>query len=154
MTDIKGVAHVVLPVRDTRRSTEFYTNVLGMELVNVIEEMQMAFLSFGTRDHDVALIQVPADAPVGSSGLAHTAFEIEGGHQELQDLYQRLQQRGATVEFTADHKVTESVYFLDPDGNRLEVFAQIIQPGEAKARLSQLTMQDAMGPLELEPAVR
>jgi hypothetical protein len=44
-----------------------------VELVNVLEEMQMAFFSFGERDHDIAVIKVPDDQPVGSSGLAHTA---------------------------------------------------------------------------------
>ena len=79
MAKIKKVGHVVLGVRDPQRSIKFYTEALGMELVNVLEEMQMAFLSFGERDHDIAVIKVPDDQPVGSSGLAHTALEIEGG---------------------------------------------------------------------------
>ena len=53
MAKIKKVGHVVLGVRDPQRSIKFYTEALGMELVNVLEEMQMAFLSFGERDHDI-----------------------------------------------------------------------------------------------------
>ena len=122
MAKIKKVGHVVLGVRDPQRSIKFYTEVLGMELVNVLEEMQMAFLSFGERDHDIAVIKVPEDQPVGSSGLTHTALEIEGGQEQLRELYQRLKSYGAKVEFTADHVLTKSVYFFDPDGNRLEIF--------------------------------
>ncbi len=73
MPKIKKVGHVVLGVRDPQKSIKFYTEALGMELVNVLEEMQMAFFSFGERDHDIAVIKVPDDQPVGSSGLAHTA---------------------------------------------------------------------------------
>src|SRR4029450_6864577 len=78
MARIKKVGHVVLGVRDPARSIKFYTEALGMELVNVLDEMQMAFFSFGERDHDIAVIKVPDEQPVGSSGLAHTALEIEG----------------------------------------------------------------------------
>jgi hypothetical protein len=44
-------------------------------------ELQMAFFSFGERDHDIAVIKVPDDQPVGSAGLTHTALQIEGGKQ-------------------------------------------------------------------------
>lgn len=153
MAKIQRVGHVVLAVRDPQRSIKFYTDVLGMELVTFIEDMQMAFFSFGERDHDIAVIQVPEDAPVGSSGLAHTAFEIEGGIDELRALHSRLLASGTAVEFTADHIVTNSVYFLDPDGNRLELFAQILAPVEAKAKLATMrTMESAMLPLDLAAA--
>ena len=61
MAKIKKVGHVVLGVRDSYRSSTFYTEALGMEVVNIIEEMQMAFFSFGERDHDIAVIKVPDD---------------------------------------------------------------------------------------------
>ena len=124
MARVSKVGHVVLGVRDPQASVKFYTEALGMEEVNLLHmgEMAMAFLSFGERDHDIALIQVPDDEPVGSSGLSHTALEIEGGEEQLKELYQRLNDYGAKVEMTADHVISKSFYFLDPDGNRLEIF--------------------------------
>ena len=122
MTKILGIRHAVLGVRDPERSIRFYTEVLGMELVTFLEDVQMAFLSFGERDHDLALIKVPDDQPVGSSGLAHIAFEIDGGPEQLQKLYARLKARGIDTEMTFDHVMTQSLYLLDPDGNRLELF--------------------------------
>jgi len=155
MAKIKKVGHVVLGVRDPQRSIKFYTEALGMELVNVLEEMQMAFLSFGERDHDIAVIKVPDDQPVGSSGLAHTALEIEGGQEQLRELYQRLKSYGAKVEFTADHVLTKSVYFFDPDGNRLEIFSQELPAADAKQFLHDArTARDVMQPLDLETATR
>jgi len=126
-----------------------------MELVNVLEEMQMAFLSFGERDHDIAVIKVPDDQPVGSSGLAHTALEIEGGQEQLRELYERLKSYGAKVEFTADHVLTKSVYFFDPDGNRLEIFSQELPAADAKQFLHDArAVADVMQPLDLETATR
>jgi catechol 2,3-dioxygenase len=112
-------------------------------------------LSFGERDHDIAVLQVPQDQPVGSSGFAHTALEIEGGEEQLKELYKRLKDYGARVEMTADHGLTKSFYFLDPDGNRLELFAQIMEQGEAKEFLHNARRAaDMMKPLELEAAPR
>src|SRR5215216_7853429 len=105
MAKIKKVGHVVLGVRDPQRSITFYTEALGMEVVNVIEEMQMAFFSFGERDHDIAVIKVPDDQPVGSSGLAHSAFQIDGGPEQLKELYAQLTERGVEIEMTMDHVV-------------------------------------------------
>jgi len=155
MARVNKVGHVVLGVRDPQASVKFYTEALGMEEINVIElgEMKMAFLSFGERDHDIALLQVPEDEPVGSSGFTHTALEIEGGEDELKELYQRLTDYGATVEMTADHVITKSFYFLDPDGNRLELFAQMLEQQEAKQFLHDAEgSSDLMKPLELGAA--
>ena len=135
MTKILGIRHAVLAVRDPQRSITFYTKFLGMELVTFLEDMQMAFLSFGERDHDLALIKVPDDQPVGSSGLAHIAFEIDGGPEQLQELHARLKARGLDMEMTFDHVMTQSIYFLDPDGNRFELFSQVMPRSEAKRYL-------------------
>src|SRR5262249_5543112 len=77
MAKITKVGHVVLGCRDPQASIKFYTETLGLELVQFNPEFQMAFFSFGERDHDLAVIQVPEDQPVGSAGLSHTALQIE-----------------------------------------------------------------------------
>ncbi len=156
MATIKKVGHVVLGVRDPQRSIKFYTEALGMECVTFLddEHFQMAFFSFGERDHDIAVVKVPDDQPVRSSGLAHTALEIDGGEPELRELYERLKRCGATVEFAADHVLTKSVYFLDPDGNRLELFAQTLPFSSAKQTLHSLTAAEALQPLDMETVGR
>jgi len=155
MTKILGIRHAVLGVRDPQRSISFYTEALGMELVTFLEDMQMAFLSFGERDHDLALIKVPEEQPVGSSGLSHIAFEIDGGPEQLQELCSRLKERGIDTEMTADHVLTQSLYFLDPDGNRFELFSQVLPGPEAKRYLHDArVMADVMRPLDFEAAAR
>jgi catechol 2,3-dioxygenase len=154
MTRILGVRHTALGVRDPQRSISFYTEVLGMELVTYLEDIQMGFLSFGQHDHDLVVVKVPDGQPVGSSGLAHTAMEIEGGPDQLRELYHLLTARGVEVEMTADHGISKSFYFLDPDGNRLELYSQIMSASEAKQFLHDAsTGADALRPLDLDAVV-
>ena len=47
MAKINKVGHVVLGCRDPQASIKFYTENLGMELVQFNQELQMAFFSFG-----------------------------------------------------------------------------------------------------------
>ena len=131
MARISRVAHVALNVRDPQASAEWYSKALGMEIMNYSPEMEMAFLSFGTADHDIALLRVPEGASTGSPGLSHTALAIEGGANELKELYLRAKAAGAEIDMTADHGVSKSFYIFDPDGNRLEVFYQALQGEEA-----------------------
>ena len=68
MARIARVGHVVLNVKDTIEAIDWYTNALGMELMNHDQGMDMAFLSFGESDHDIALIKVPEGVETGSPG--------------------------------------------------------------------------------------
>jgi lactoylglutathione lyase len=156
MARIKRVAHVVLGVRDMQRSIKFYTEALGMEHIGTLdhEQMPMAFFSFGESDHDIAIMRVSDDQPVGSSALTHTALEIDGGEQELRQMYESLKKYGASIELTADHIISKSFYFQDPDGNRLEVFSQAIPSAEAKKKLGEIDkLEEALLPLSLEVTV-
>ena len=129
MARINKVGHVVLRVADVDASVAFYRDALGMEVVRSVER-GMAFLSFGTQHHDIALFQDKGDGSRGSNGLAHIAFQIEGGDAELKELHQRLVKVGAPIANITDHGMTHSVYFNDPDGNRLEIFAEVFDPVE------------------------
>jgi catechol 2,3-dioxygenase-like lactoylglutathione lyase family enzyme len=153
MARINKVGHVVLGCRDPQASIAFYTETLGMELVNFNAELQMAFFSFGEQHHDIAVIKVPEDQSVGSTGLSHTALQIEGGEPELRDFYQRLKARGVSVDFTAEHFLTKSIYFFDPDGNRLELFCESMEMAAAKQYLHDAReLSELMQPLDLESA--
>jgi len=132
MARIARVSHVVLNVKDPEASAKWYSEVLGMEAMNYSPGIGMAFMSFGTLDHDIALIKVPEGVETGSPGLSHTALCIDGGEEELKEMYQKIKATGAKIDFLADHGLTKSFYFFDPDGNRLEVFYQHMHGEEAK----------------------
>lgn len=151
MAKINKVGHVVLNVRDLEASMAFYTAALGMELVTHNTERRMAFLSFGTQHHDIALCQAPAGAPRGVLGINHIAMQIEGGAEELGQFYGRLLKAGVQIDCTTEHSTTLSVYFFDPDGNRLEIFAEKLSPEEGRRVLRQGGGMNK--PLALEPSL-
>ena len=139
---------MVLSVKDVMTSVDFYTKALGLEVVDLKESHRAAFLSFGSQHHDIALFAAPEGAERGGVGLSHIAFQIEGGLPELAELKGRLDEMGASISRTTDHTITKSVYFLDPDGNELEIFAEgFADPNDALDFIKQGTNRQA--PLEL-----
>jgi catechol 2,3-dioxygenase len=126
MINPERIGHVVLKVRDLARSRKFYSEVLGLDLM--FEIPGMAFLASHRRDHhEIGLMEVGAAAEepkLRQVGLSHVAFKL-ADEGELVKAYRELKERGVPISFTVDHGVTRSVYFLDPDGNQLEVYRDV-----------------------------
>ena len=131
MTKIKKLGHVVLYVTDAMASADWYVDVLGMEITNASDQIPAAFLSFGSRDHDLALFGIGDRRSVGGIDVNHISFEIDGGLDDLKALHAKLQGRGVHITGVVDHGVSYGIYFFDPDGHQLEVFYQRIQPDDA-----------------------
>ena len=84
----------------------------------------MTFFTLG-QHHDFAIIAVGVDAPPSSEntvGTHHIAFKVAGGVDGLRRAKLRLEAEGVAVA-PVDHHVTKSLYFSDPDGNALELYA-------------------------------
>ena len=121
---IHGVGHVVLKVRDLGRSIAFYSGVLGLKEVGRLGE-HMVFFSAGENHHDLAILAVGPDAPSpGRSdvGLYHVAFKIGDSLDQLREAKALLDRHGVRIRALSDHRVSQSIYLEDPDGNGLELF--------------------------------
>ena len=130
MIQARKLGHVVLKVRDARRAREFYTRALGLKVAHEDYEQGAVFLSFGVQHHDLALFQVATSeaAAVTAPGLHHTAWQL-GSFEELQAAHRELAAMGVAVDATIAHNVTRSVYFHDPDGNRVELYCDLYDGG-------------------------
>lgn len=102
------------------------TEVLGMRIVMKFDDRKMAFMSFGNNLGDIRLFEVGATAEPDRQtlGFNHLAVEPEGGLAALEQLHQRLIDKGVKIDklksYAGDrHK---SIYFCDQDGNRLEFY--------------------------------
>jgi catechol 2,3-dioxygenase len=145
----KKVGHVVLKVRDLKRAEEFYTEVLGFEVVTRLNRPRGVFFTLGHQHHDLAVLQVPPEAePVKERqvGLHHVALQL-GNFAELKEAYRTLKERGVTITRTVDHQITKSIYFLDPDGNSLELYCDVGEDGLERIRRGDAS---ALNPLNLE----
>jgi len=128
MIQARKLGHVVLNVRDAERSKDFYTRTLGLKVA--YESPGAVFLSFGVQHHDLALFQLATGEAPGEAqpGLHHVAWQL-GSFKELQDAHRELRALGISVESTVEHNVTRSVYFPDPDGNRVELYCDMVEHG-------------------------
>jgi catechol 2,3-dioxygenase len=121
---IHGVGHVVLKVRDLARSIDFYCGVLGLKEVGRLGE-HMVFFSAGQNHHDLAVLAVGPEAPAparGAVGLYHVALKIGDSLDQLGEAKALLDRHGVRILGLSDHRVSQSIYLEDPDGNGLELF--------------------------------
>ncbi|HYM04812.1 MAG TPA: VOC family protein [Stellaceae bacterium] len=113
-------AHAVLATKQFKEMVDWYTTVLEAEVVH--SNGMLAFMTYDDEHHRIAIAAVPglADKPRHSVGLDHLAYT----YANLGDLvftYERLRDAGITPVVTINHGPTTSMYYRDPDGNRVEL---------------------------------
>ena len=128
--EVKELGHLVLYVRDVKRSAAFYRDVLGWEVAfPVTLGVPAAAFSSGRTHHELLLIEVGEDAtplPRGRHlGLYHFGLKIGDTDEELRAALARLEEAGVPIVGTSDHTVTHSLYILDPDGNEIELYIDV-----------------------------
>ena len=123
MLKTHGLLHFSLPVTDLDRSRKFYEGVLGMKVVE--QSPRMVFLQTGddflilAKGNDLMKYDTSKTTPV------HHAFKVKP--EEFQSSIDDLRKNGVEVFNIEDRN--EGVfwglqaYFLDPDGNKLEIYA-------------------------------
>jgi catechol 2,3-dioxygenase-like lactoylglutathione lyase family enzyme len=134
MPQIKGLSHVVLYVNDLDKMVKFYTDTLG--LVKYRENGgRMVFLTSdpSKEDHELAL----TTGREGQSKLiAHIAWKVDKP-SEVKEFYERFKAQGVPIDHCVSHAYAEfgntvSCYFLDPEANRLEVYALVPERDDAR----------------------
>ena len=139
---IKRVGHVCIWVSDFERSFRFYTDVLGCTVTNRRtgeDGSGAAFLRFEDTHHDIVLFKAPEDEDnkvERKKTLNHIALQVDDRDEFLRALA-HLRSKG--VEITdgplihgiegggnAGGSGSRSFYFEDPDGNRLEIFTDMM----------------------------
>jgi catechol-2,3-dioxygenase len=114
--------HVNLKTTRLQEMIDWYGTVLG-----AAPTFQAPFAAFLTNDganHRVALVSSSKlrDDPdkLAHAGLHHTAFEY-GDFGDLLAAFTRLKALGIRPHMSLDHGMTMSFYYVDPDGNSVEL---------------------------------
>lgn len=117
---ISHIDHIVITVADIERSLQFYRRVLHMEEVTFANGRKA--IKFGNQKINLQLLgQEPRNrAQVGSGDICLIST------WPLSDILRHLSQQGidiveGPVEKTGANGPIQSVYFLDPDLNLIEV---------------------------------
>ncbi len=123
---ISGLDHVAISVRDLEKSLQFYTQVLGLK----VTEREYSkpgieyFLDCGTAL--IGLIQGSESdgkhlLQDGGLGGNHVSFRVHT--RDFDRIVEEVKRIGLTITFQKKREKSWSLYFLDPDGNKLEVTA-------------------------------
>jgi catechol 2,3-dioxygenase-like lactoylglutathione lyase family enzyme len=131
MFKINAMDHIVLNVPDIDRSLAFYMDTLGLEPER-LEQFRRGEVPFPSvrvsADTVIDLFPIkPGEALGGGSGLQslnHFTMVVDSG--DFEAFQKHLAERSVTIEEGPGrrwgaHGYGQSVYFRDPDGNRIEV---------------------------------
>jgi catechol-2,3-dioxygenase len=142
------LAHVVLQTSRLREMRDFYGAVLGAHVV--FETDDACLMTFDEEHHRVAFTSPPfplQDKSPVAAGLHHSAYSL-ASVDELLEHYAALAARGVFPAVCAQHGVTTSMYYLDPDGNFIELQVDNFATPEAAIEymMSPEYTADAAGP--------
>lgn len=142
---IKGLGHIGILVADFERSFRFYTDVIGCKLTTrrkAADGSETAFLRFEDNHHDFVIASAPPGVDVtAASGrerlIQQIAFEVEDRDAFLRALAHLHANGVKLVSGPLIHGVegggnlsgsgSRSFYFNDPDGNRLEIYTDMMR---------------------------
>ena len=135
-----GIHHLAIATRDMKTQIEFFTDVVGMELVALywmhgVEGAWHGFLRLNDAS-SVALVQSPeiakvpseigkthagnAASPCAPGVVQHIAFAVDS-EADLLAMRDRIRSRGVHVFGHIDHGFCKSIYFAGPENLALEV---------------------------------
>ncbi len=113
---IRGINHITLAVRDVAMAGQFYREVLGCQLL--ARWPLGAYLLAG--DVWLALVQDDQTCQEPLPEYTHIAFTVVPA--DFAALSARIRAAGAPI-WQENRSEGASLYFLDPDGHKLEIHA-------------------------------
>lgn len=120
------LAHWVIKSTRREKMIEWYCKVFGARVVFINDHL--SFLTWDQEHHRLAIFRMPVILrwllPLQRIsrkflGVDHLAFNF-GSIQRLLETYERIRKAGIHPIWCINHGPTTSIYYEDPDGNRLE----------------------------------
>jgi catechol 2,3-dioxygenase-like lactoylglutathione lyase family enzyme len=121
MSEISGLGHVGLYCHDLKRMREFYSGFLGLTIADE-EPGRVCFLSASpeTEHHELVLAQAK-ESDQKTRNVQQVSFKVKS-LDGVRDFYHRLKKDGMKIDRTVTHGNACSVYFFDPEDNRVELY--------------------------------
>jgi glyoxylase I family protein len=140
MTEVLGYHHLSLSVTDLGKSTDWYQQVLGLEVAAEIEGEGFRRTRLRAPNSGVTLTLTRHDEQSGDSfsehrtGMDHVALAV-GGVAEVEGLKDRFAELGVQhSEVKASSGGTAMITLRDPDNIQIEVFGGPLDPAIAEGR--------------------
>jgi catechol 2,3-dioxygenase-like lactoylglutathione lyase family enzyme len=122
--------HLGLPVRDERRSRQFYSAYFGFDPASAQEYPDGTVVIRNADGFDLALR--PAEHIQPPPVFLHSGFRA-AEPQDVRALMERMEADGITIVERDDEAARTAFKCLDPDGHRIEVYWERFSPGNGKA---------------------
>ena len=121
MSEISGLGHVGIYCRDLARMREFYSGYLGLTIADE-EPGRVCFLSAApeAEHHELVLVQAK-DPEEKTRNMQQVSFKVKS-LDGVRTYYHRLRKEGMKIDRTVTHGNACSVYFFDPEDNRVELY--------------------------------
>ncbi|OBA83647.1 biphenyl 2,3-dioxygenase [Mycobacterium sp. 1164966.3] len=147
MSANKRLAHIVLQTGQLPAMRDWYLKVLDAHVV--YDDGFMSLMTFDDEHHRLGIVQLPGAAARNplTVGLAHSAYTFENLEQLL-GKYEDLKEQGIEPHVPVQHGPTTSLYYCDPDGNKVELqIDNFATPDEASEYIGGEQFQtDPIGP--------
>jgi catechol 2,3-dioxygenase-like lactoylglutathione lyase family enzyme len=117
-------SHFGFFVRDIERMADFYTRVLGFAISDRGElgEASLVFLTRDAREHHQIVLVSGRPEALGFNPINQISFRVQD-FAGLREMYRAIQgEKDVTEVAPVSHGNALSVYFRDPEGNRIELF--------------------------------
>jgi catechol-2,3-dioxygenase len=115
------LGHVGLFVSDMPRMVDFYRRVLGFVVTDAGATGSPTFLSRSAKDHHQVVLVAGRDS--GTRDMVQQLSFNLGSLEAVQQAFHRIADSDATDLRPITHGIAWSIYFRDPEGNRIEMFA-------------------------------
>ena len=115
-------SHMGMFVADAARMEDFYTRVLGFAVTDrgMLGPVSLVFLSRDAREHH-QIVLASGRPPSGFNTVNQISFRM-GDFAGFREMHRRLQKEGVAELAPVTHGNALSMYFKDPEGNRIELF--------------------------------
>ena len=122
MPSVEQLGHVGLYARDLDRMRAFYEQTIGLTVTDEVPEAGLVFMSArpDSEHHELLLI---AQGETGKPGarLNQVSFRC-ASLADVHEYWELLRAESVPIEMVVSHGNAVGVYFLDPEGNTVEVY--------------------------------
>lgn len=121
---ILELGHTGVHVDNLEVMRDFYERVLGLTVTDEEPNLGLVFLSSRPQhEHHEFVLANGRTAPRDARLLNQISWRVDG-IESLQHYHKTLISESAQIESVVTHGNAIGIYFLDPEGNRLEVYWQ------------------------------
>ena len=122
MPTVEQLGHVGLYVEDLGTMRDFYEGTIGLTVTDTVPEAGLVFMSSrpDVEHHELLLIG-PSETGQPGARLNQVSFRCRS-LEDVHEYWKLLRAADVPIEMVVSHGNAVGVYFLDPEGNTVEVY--------------------------------